>query len=676
MNITRKQLANAIRALSIDAVEKAKSGHPGAPLGMADIAEVLWNDFMKHNPLNPKWIDRDRFVLSNGHASMLLYSLLHLTGYDVTIEDIKAFRQFHSKTAGHPEYGLCPGVETTTGPLGQGLANAVGMAIAEKILSDTFNRGDLKIVDHYTYVFAGDGDLMEGVAHEAISLAGTLGLGKLIVFWDNNGISIDGEVEDWFSENVPKRFKACGWHVIKDVDGHNPDAIKEAIIEARNQTVKPTLICCKTIIGHGSPNKACKEVCHGSPLGEKEVELVRKQINWNYPPFVIPDDIYKAWDARQKGAQWEKEWNELFEEYRKHYPELAAEFLRRMNAQLPENFAKEADDFVAKTQVEGKDMATRQSANLALEKYASIIPELLGGSADLTPSNLTAWSGSQAIKKCLPFTGKNYIHYGVREFSMAAIMNGIALHGGFIPYGGTFLVFSDYARNAIRLSSMMKQRVIYVFTHDSIGVGEDGPTHQPVEHITSLRLIPGLTVIRPADDVEAAVAWRQAIEKKDGPTCLVLSRQKVAHQNRTNEQIANIYKGGYILYEPDKTPNAIIIATGSEVEIAMKAVDILKEKGIPTRVVSMPSLEIFEMQEKSYKEYVLPSDITARVAVEAGSTLGWYKYVGCKGKVIGIDRFGESAPAKILYEYFGITPERVAEAVIEVISNQKGESKI
>ncbi|GAB6184422.1 transketolase [Thermodesulfovibrio hydrogeniphilus] len=670
MNITRKQLANAIRALSIDAIEKAKSGHPGAPLGMADIAEVLWNDFMKHNPSNPKWINRDRFVLSNGHASMLLYSLLHLTGYDVTIEDIKAFRQLHSKTAGHPEYGLCPGVETTTGPLGQGLANAVGMAIAEKILSDTFNRGDLKIIDHYTYVFCGDGDLMEGVAHEAISLAGTLGLGKLIVFWDNNGISIDGEVEDWFSEDVPKRFKACGWHVIKDVDGHNPDAIKEAIIEARNQTVKPTLICCKTIIGYGSPNKACKEVCHGSPLGEKEVELVRKQINWNYPPFVIPDDIYKAWDARQKGAQWEKEWNELFEEYRKHYPELAAEFLRRMNAQLPENFAKEADYLVAKTQIEGKDMATRQSANLALEKYASIIPELLGGSADLTPSNLTAWSGSQAIKKCLPFTGKNYIHYGVREFSMAAIMNGIALHGGFIPYGGTFLVFSDYARNAIRLSSMMKQRVIYVFTHDSIGVGEDGPTHQPVEHITSLRLIPGLTVIRPADDVEAAVAWRQAIERKDGPTCLVLSRQKVTHQNRTNEQIANIYKGGYILYEPDKTPNAIIIATGSEVEIAMKAVDILKEKGIPTRVVSMPSIEIFEMQEKSYKEYVLPSDITARVAVEAGSTLGWYKYVGSKGKVIGIDRFGESAPAKILYEYFGITPERVAEAVIEVISNK------
>ncbi len=669
MNITRKQLANAIRALSIDAVEKAKSGHPGAPLGMADIAEVLWNDFMKHNPLNPKWIDRDRFVLSNGHASMLLYSLLHLTGYDVTIEDIKAFRQFHSKTAGHPEYGLCPGVETTTGPLGQGLANAVGMAIAEKILSDTFNRGDLKIVDHYTYVFAGDGDLMEGVAHEAISLAGTLGLGKLIVFWDNNGISIDGEVEDWFSENVPKRFKACGWHVIKDVDGHNPDAIKEAIIEARNQTVKPTLICCKTIIGHGSPNKACKEVCHGSPLGEKEVELVRKQINWNYPPFVIPDDIYKAWDARQKGAQWEKEWNELFEEYRKHYPELAAEFLRRMNAQLPENFAKEADDFVAKTQVEGKDMATRQSANLALEKYASIIPELLGGSADLTPSNLTAWSGSQAIKKCLPFTGKNYIHYGVREFSMAAIMNGIALHGGFIPYGGTFLVFSDYARNAIRLSSMMKQRVIYVFTHDSIGVGEDGPTHQPVEHITSLRLIPGLTVIRPADDVEAAVAWRQAIEKKDGPTCLVLSRQKVAHLKRKNEQIVNIYKGGYILYEPEVTPQAIIIASGSEVEIAIKAVDILKEKGIPIRVVSMPSVEIFESQEETYKQYVLPPQIKARVAVEAGSTLGWYKYVGCKGKVIGIDRFGESAPAKILYEYFGITPEKVAEAVIETLNN-------
>ncbi len=669
MKITRKQLANAIRALSIDAIEKAKSGHPGAPLGMADIAEVLWNDFMRHNPLNPKWIDRDRFVLSNGHASMLLYSLLHLTGYDVTIEDIKAFRQLHSKTAGHPEYGLCPGVETTTGPLGQGLANAVGMAIAEKILADTFNRGDLKIIDHYTYVFAGDGDLMEGVAHEAISLAGTLGLGKLIVFWDNNGISIDGEVKDWFSEDVPKRFEACGWHVINDVDGHNPDAIKEAIIEARNQTIKPTLICCKTIIGYGSPNKACKEVCHGSPLGEKEIELVRKQINWNYPPFVIPDEIYKAWDARQKGAQLEKEWNELFEEYRKHYPELAAEFLRRINGQLPENFSKEADDFIAKTQAEGKDMATRQSANLALEKYASIIPELIGGSADLTPSNLTAWSGSQAIKKCLPFTGKNYIHYGVREFSMAAIMNGIALHGGFIPYGGTFLVFSDYARNAIRLSSMMKQRVIYVFTHDSIGVGEDGPTHQPVEHITSLRLIPGLTVIRPADDVEAAVAWRQAIEKKDGPTCLVLSRQKVAHLKRKNEQIVDIYKGGYILYEPEVTPQAIIIASGSEVEIAIKAVDILKEKGIPIRVVSMPSVEIFESQEETYKQYVLPPQIKARVAVEAGSTLGWYKYVGCKGKVIGIDRFGESAPAKILYEYFGITPEKVAEAVIETLNN-------
>lgn len=664
---THRQLANAIRALSMDAIEKANSGHPGAPLGMADIAEVVWNDFLHHNPANPRWVNRDRFILSNGHGSMLLYSLLHLSGYELTLDDIQSFRQFDAKTAGHPECDLIPGVETTTGPLGQGISNGAGMALAEKILADTFNRGNLKPVDHFTYVFMGDGCLMEGVTHEAVSLAGTLGLGKLIVCWDNNNISIDGEVSAWFSEDVPARFEACGWQVIRDVDGHNPDAIKHAVVEARIQTLKPTLICCKTIIGFGSPGKGGTSACHGAPFGPEEIEAIRKQLDWPYAPFTIPEEIYKGWDAQSKGAALEKDWDEMYSSYSKQYPDLAVELQRRLAGELPDTFSAQAEAFIAELEKEGKDLATRKSAQGALEKYATVLPELLGGSADLTGSNLTNWSGTVPIEPGKPFIG-NYIRYGVREFGMATMMNGIALHGGFIPYGGTFLVFADYARNGIRMASLMKQSVIFVLTHDSIGVGEDGPTHQPVEHMASLRLIPGLTLWRPADTVEAAVSWQQAIEKPDGPTCLILSRQILPHNPRTSEQTANIRRGGYVLFDSKERPDAIIIATGSEIGVAIKAATLLAEKGHVIRVVSMVSVEVFAAQSKEYRNTVLPPAVTARVAIEAGSSAAWHKYVGSRGRVIGIDRFGKSAPSDVLFDYFGITAKNTAVILSEILA--------
>ncbi len=664
---TRSQLANAIRALSMDAIEKANSGHPGAPLGMADIAEVVWNDFLHHNPVNPHWVNRDRFILSNGHGSMLLYSLLHLSGYELTLEDIQSFRQLHSKTAGHPECDLVPGVETTTGPLGQGIGNGAGMALAEKMLADTFNRGDLKPVDHFTYVFMGDGCLMEGVAHEAVSLAGTLGLGKLIVCWDDNNISIDGEVGAWFSEDVPARFEACGWQVIRDVDGHNPDAVKGAVAEAKIQTLKPTLICCKTIIGFGSPGKGGTSACHGAPFGPEEIEATRKQLNWPHAPFTIPEEIYKGWDARPKGAELEKDWNEMFSIYSKQYPDLAVELQRRLAGELPDSFSTLAEEFIAELEKEGKDLASRKSAQVALEKYAAYLPELLGGSADLTGSNLTNWSGTVPVEPGKPFIG-NYIRYGVREFGMTAMMNGMALHGGFVPYAGTFLVFADYARNGIRMAALMKQRVIFILTHDSIGVGEDGPTHQPVEHVASLRLIPGLTLWRPADTVEAAVSWQQAIEKTDGPTCLILSRQTLPHNPRTSEQTTCISRGGYIVYGGKENPEAIIIATGSEVGVAVKAAALMGEKGHNVRVVSMVSVERFEEQEQKYRDTVLPPSVPTRVAIEAGSSMGWHKYVGSRGRVIGIDRFGKSAPGEVLFEYFGITVKNTVTVLSKIIA--------
>lgn len=663
---SRANLANAVRALSMDAIEKSRSGHPGAPLGMADIAEVVWNDFLNHNPGNPNWMNRDRFVLSNGHSSMLLYSLLHLSGYDLSIEDIKAFRQLNSRTAGHPEYGLTPGVETTTGPLGQGIGNGVGMALAEKILADTFNRGDLKIIDHFTYVFMGDGCLMEGVAQEVCSLAGTLGLGKLIACWDDNNISIDGEVSGWFTEDVPGRFEACGWHVVRDVDGHNPESVRGAMVEARAQTTKPSLICCRTIIGFGAPNKQGTSSCHGSPFGSEEIARARKQLNWPHDPFFIPKEICQAWDAREKGSELEDKWNQSFAEYCEKYPELGAELKRRVSGELPEIFADVAAEFIAGLEAEGKDLATRKASQAAIEKYASMLPEMLGGSADLTGSNLTNWSGTVNIEPGKSFTG-NYIRYGVREFGMTAMMNGMALHGGFIPYSGTFLVFSDYARNGIRMAALMKQRMIFVLTHDSIGVGEDGPTHQPVEHVASLRLIPGVSLWRPADTVETAVAWEKALERTDGPSCLVLSRQTLPHHQKTPEQVANISRGGYVLADGGENPQAIIIATGSEVGLAMKATVLLEEKGHRIRVVSMPSVDVFEAQEQSYRDEVLPPTITARLVVEAGRSTGWYKYAGSNGRVIGMDCFGESAPGNILFDFFGFTPQKVAEAMLEII---------
>jgi transketolase len=664
---SRRELANAIRALSMDAVQKANSGHPGAPMGMADIAEVLWNDYLRHNPVNPKWPDRDRFVLSNGHGSMLIYSLLHLTGYELPIEELKKFRQLHSKTPGHPEYGYAPGVETTTGPLGQGITNAVGMALAERTLGGQFNKPGHKIVDHYTYAFLGDGCLMEGISHEACSLAGSMKLGKLIAFYDDNNISIDGEVRGhgdvvgWFHDNTPKRFEAYGWHVIPQVDGHDPEAIKKAIEEARKVTDKPSIICCQTIIGFGSPNKQGKEECHGAALGNDEVALTRENLGWNHAPFEIPAEVYEGWDAKEIGAKVEGDWNDRFENYRSEFPELAAEFERRMSGELPRDWAEKSAAFVAKVNEKGETIASRKASQNTLNGYGPVLPELLGGSADLAGSNLTLWSGCRDV--CAPGHNGNYVYYGVREFGMSAIMNGVAVHGGFIPYGATFLMFSEYARNALRMAALMKIPSIFVYTHDSIGLGEDGPTHQPVEQTATLRMIPNMQVWRPSDAVESAVAWKAAIERKDGPSTLIFSRQNLMHVSRTAEQIAAIEKGGYVLRDCAGTPDAILIATGSEVELAVKAQEALAEKGKNVRVVSVPSTNVFEAQSQTYKDSVLPPSVTRRVAVEAGVTDGWYKYVGFGGKIVGLDRFGESAPAGELFKEFGFTVENVVKAV-------------
>lgn len=661
---SRKELANAIRALSMDAIQKANSGHPGAPMGMADIAEVLWNDYMNHNPANPNWANRDRFVLSNGHGSMLIYSLVHLTGYDLSMEEIKNFRQLHSKTPGHPEYGYAPGVETTTGPLGQGIANAVGMALAEKALTGQFNRPDHNIIDHNTYVFLGDGCMMEGISHEACSLAGTWGLGKLIAFYDDNGISIDGEVKGWFTDDTPKRFEAYGWHVIPKVDGHDAQAVKQAIEQARAVTDKPSLICCQTIIGWGSPNKQGKESCHGAALGTDEVALVRKTIGWDAPPFEIPKEIYEGWDAKAKGAKLEQAWQDKFFAYQKAYPELAAELTRRINGELPAHFLEKADTFISSVDAKQEKIASRKASQNALNSFGPFLPELIGGSADLAGSNLTIWKDSKDVNA---HADGNYIYFGVREFGMSAIMNGIALHGGLIPYGATFLIFSEYARNALRMAALMKVQSIFVYTHDSIGLGEDGPTHQPVEQTATLRLIPNMTVWRPCDAVESAVAWKMAIKRQEGPTSLIFSRQGLPHQQRTVEQLELIERGGYILSDCEGTPEAIIIATGSEVELAMGAANSLKEKGKKIRVVSMPSTEAFDAQDDAYRESVLPSSVTARAAVEAGVTDGWLKYVGLQGKVIGINRFGESSPAQALFKEHGLTVDNVVKTVEAVI---------
>lgn len=662
---SRRELANAIRALSMDAVQKANSGHPGAPMGMADIAEVLWNDFMHHNPTNPQWSNRDRFVLSNGHGSMLIYSLLHLTGYDLPIEELKSFRQLHSKTPGHPEYGYAPGVETTTGPLGQGITNAVGMAIAEKALAAQFNRDDHKIVDHHTYVFLGDGCLMEGISHEACSLAGTLGLGNLIAFWDDNGISIDGHVDGWFTDNTPMRFEAYGWHVIADVDGHDSHALIKAVEMAKAMSDKPTMICCKTTIGFGSPNKAGSHACHGAALGQDEINLTKAALGWDHEAFVIPEEVYAGWDAKAKGAKAEQEWNDKFSTYQAAHPELAAEYQRRMAGELPKDWKVGADAFVGAVNAEAKTTATRLSSLAAIEGFAKLLPEIFGGSADLGCSNMTEWTGYRPMRADKP--DANYINYGVREFGMSAIMNGIALHGGLVPFGATFLMFSEYARNALRMASLMKIRSIFVYTHDSIGLGEDGPTHQPVEQIATLRLIPGIQVWRPCDAVETTVSWKAAIERQDGPSILVFSRQNLPHVPRTQQQIEAISRGGYVLSDSDGQPEAIIIATGSEVELALKAADELKAAGKKIRVVSMPSTNIFDAQDAAYRESVLPSAVTKRVAVEAGVTDGWWKYVGTNGKIVGLDRFGESAPAGQLFKEFGFTVENVVKNVEAVL---------
>ena len=658
---SRRELANAIRALSMDAVQKANSGHPGAPMGMADIAEVLWNDFMNHNPTNPQWSNRDRFVLSNGHGSMLIYSLLHLTGYDLPIEELMNFRQLHSKTPGHPEYGYAPGVETTTGPLGQGITNAVGMAIAEKALAAQFNRDGHKIVDHHTYTFLGDGCLMEGISHEACSLAGTLGLGNLIAFWDDNGISIDGHVDGWFTDNTPMRFEAYGWHVIADVDGHDHVALTKAIQMAKAMTDKPTMICCKTTIGFGSPNKAGSHACHGAALGQDEINLTKAALGWDHEAFIIPADVYAGWDAKAKGSKAEKEWNEKFAAYQAAHPELAAEYQRRMAGDLPNNWKTAADAFVSAVNAEAKTTATRLSSLAAIEGFAKILPEIFGGSADLGCSNMTEWTGYKPMRADKP--DANYINYGVREFGMSAIMNGIALHGGLIPFGATFLMFSEYARNALRMASLMKIRSIFVYTHDSIGLGEDGPTHQPVEQIATLRLIPGIQVWRPCDAVETTVSWKAAFERQHGPSILVFSRQNLPHIPRTQAQIEAISRGGYVLSDSEGKPDAIIIATGSEVELALKAAEQLTATGKKIRVVSMPSTNIFDAQDAAYRESVLPSAVTKRVAVEAGVTDGWWKYVGTNGKIVGLDRFGESAPAGQLFKEFGFTVENVVKNV-------------
>ncbi|EPE2666152.1 transketolase [Vibrio parahaemolyticus] len=661
----RKYLANAIRALSMDGVQQANSGHPGAPMGMADIAEVLWRSHLNHNPSNPEWADRDRFVLSNGHGSMLIYSLLHLSGYELSIDDLKNFRQLHSKTPGHPEYGYAPGIETTTGPLGQGITNAVGMAMAEKVLAAQFNKEGHDIVDHFTYVFMGDGCLMEGISHEACSLAGTLGLGKLIAFWDDNGISIDGHVEGWFSDDTPKRFEAYGWHVIPAVDGHDADAINAAI-EAAKADPRPTLICTKTIIGFGSPNKSGSHDCHGAPLGAEEIAATRKELGWEHGPFEIPQEVYAEWSAKETGAAKEAAWNEKFAAYEAAYPELAAEFKRRVNGELPAEWEEKASQIIADLQANPANIASRKASQNALEAFGALLPEFMGGSADLAPSNLTMWSGSKSLE-ANDFSG-NYIHYGVREFGMTAIMNGIALHGGFVPYGATFLMFMEYARNAMRMAALMKIQNIQVYTHDSIGLGEDGPTHQPVEQIASLRLTPNMNTWRPCDQVESAVAWKLAIERKDAPTALIFSRQNLAQQPRSAEQVADIAKGGYILKDSDGKPELILIATGSEVELAVKAAEQLTAEGKKVRVVSMPSTDAFDKQDAAYREAVLPSDVTARIAIEAGIADFWYKYVGFDGRIIGMTTFGESAPADQLFEMFGFTVENVVNTAKELLA--------
>ena len=662
---SRRERANAIRALSMDAVQKANSGHPGAPMGMADIAEVLWRDYLKHNPSNPNFADRDRFVLSNGHGSMLIYSLLHLTGYDLGIEDLKQFRQLHSRTPGHPEYGYTPGVETTTGPLGQGIANAVGFAIAEKVLGAQFNREGHQIVDHNTYVFLGDGCMMEGISHEVCSLAGTLGLGKLIAFYDDNGISIDGEVEGWFTDDTPKRFEAYGWQVIRNVDGHDAEEIKMAIETARKTTDQPTLICCKTTIGFGSPNKQGKEECHGAPLGNDEIALTRAALGWNHGPFEIPAEIYAEWDAKEAGAAAEAAWNEKFAAYAAAHPELAAEFKRRMAGELPGDFAEKASAYIQEVAAKGETIASRKASQNALNAFGPLLPEFLGGSADLAGSNLTLWKGCKGVSA--EDASGNYIFYGVREFGMSAIMNGIALHGGFVPYGATFLIFMEYARNAVRMSALMKQRVLYVFTHDSIGLGEDGPTHQPIEQLASLRGTPNLDTWRPADAVESAVAWKYAIERADGPSALVFSRQNLPHQPRDAQQLSDIERGGYVLKDSVGEPELILIATGSEVGLAVAAYDKLTADGRKVRVVSMPSTSVFDQQDAAYKQAVLPLQVGARIAIEAAHADFWYKYVGLEGRIIGMTSFGESAPAPALFEHFGFTVDNIVATAEELL---------
>ncbi|TVU63501.1 transketolase [Vibrio atlanticus] len=662
---SRKDLANAIRALSMDGVQQANSGHPGAPMGMADIAEVLWRGHLNHNPSNPEWADRDRFILSNGHGSMLIYSLLHLAGYELSIEDLKNFRQLHSKTPGHPEYGYAPGIETTTGPLGQGITNAVGMAMAEKALAAQFNKEGHDIVDHFTYAFMGDGCLMEGISHEACSLAGTLGLGKLVAFWDDNGISIDGEVEGWFSDDTPKRFEAYGWHVIPAVDGHDADAINAAI-EAAKADPRPTLICTKTIIGFGSPNKAGTHDCHGAPLGADEITATKAALGWEHGPFEIPADIAAEWNAKEAGAAKEAAWNAKFDAYAAAHPELATEFKRRTNGELPAEWEEKASAIIADLQANPANIASRKASQNALEAFGAMLPEFMGGSADLAPSNLTMWSGSKSLT-AEDFSG-NYIHYGVREFGMTAIMNGMALHGGFVPYGATFLMFMEYARNAMRMAALMKIQNIQVYTHDSIGLGEDGPTHQPVEQIASLRLTPNMSTWRPCDQVESAVAWKLAIERKDGPSALIFSRQNLAQQDRDAEQVANIAKGGYILKDCEGKPELILIATGSEVELAVSAAAELTAEGKKVRVVSMPATDAFDKQDAEYRESVLPADVTARIAVEAGIADFWYKYVGFGGKIIGMTTFGESAPAGELFKMFGFTTENVVNTAKELLA--------
>jgi transketolase len=660
--VRSSDVVNAIRALAMDAVQKANSGHPGMPMGMAEIAEVLWRRHLRHNPANPTWANRDRFVVSNGHGSMLLYALLHLSGYDLPIEEIRNFRQMGSKTPGHPEYGITPGAETTTGPLGQGISNAVGMAIAEKLLADEFNRAGIELFNHHTYVFVGDGCLMEGISHEACSLAGTLGLGKLIVFYDDNGISIDGHVKGWFTDDTPKRFEAYGWHVVPNVDGHDSEAIDRAIIAAKAATDRPSIICCKTVIGKGSPNKAGTHDSHGAALGDKEVAATRANIGWAHAPFVIPDAVYEAWDAREAGGVAESDWNTLFGQYARAYPTQARELQRRLAGDLPADFVQDVRALTDKVREKAATIASRKASQDVIEALAPGLPELLGGSADLAGSNLTMWSGSRSIGK----PGGNYIHYGVREFGMAAIMNGIALHGGFIPYGGTFLTFSDYCRNALRMAALMKIRSIFVFTHDSIGLGEDGPTHQAVEHVASLRLIPNMDVWRPCDTEESVVAWAEALERRDGPASLIFSRQNLAFQKRTPEVAANIARGGYILVEPDRIPRAAIIATGSEIGLAVEAQKVLAQAGVAVRVVSMPSTSVFDRQPQTYRDSVLPLDLPA-VAVEAGSADLWRKYVGRTGEVIGMTTFGESAPAGELFKHFGFTVDHVVEAVKAVL---------